>query len=107
MVKIVTPVELGDKLRSNDAKPLVIDVREPYEYAICHIDGSVNIPMGEIASRIVELDPSEATIVICHHDFRSMNVAVFLVSQGFDDVANLDGGIEAWAAEVDPTMPRY
>lgn len=107
MVKIVSPAELNDTLRLSAVKPVLLDVREPYEYAICHIGDSVNIPMGEIAGRIVELDPSEATIVICHHGFRSMNVAMFLVDRGFNNVANLDGGIEAWATEVEPAMPRY
>lgn len=107
MVKIISAAELGDMLKASAKKLFLLDVREPWEYAICHIAGSVNVPMGEIPGRLVELDPSETTIVICHHGFRSMNVAMFLANQGFDDITNLDGGIAAWAADVDTSMPRY
>jgi rhodanese-related sulfurtransferase len=96
--------ELLDEL---DTAPLLLDVREPHEFACCRIDGSLHIPMGEIVSRLNELDPDRATVVVCHHGMRSAQVARFLESQGFGQVINLSGGIDAWAREVDPGMPRY
>jgi rhodanese-related sulfurtransferase len=96
--------ELLDKL---DTAPLLLDVREPGEFACCRIEGSLHIPMGEIVSRLSELDPDRATVVVCHHGMRSFQVAQFLEIQGFGQIINLAGGIDAWAREVDPGMPRY
>jgi rhodanese-related sulfurtransferase len=89
-------------------KVRLIDVREPWEFATTRIDGSVEMPMGEVASRPhQELDPEERLVVVCHHGIRSMNVAVWLRGQGFEQVQSLRGGIDAWSAEVDPAVARY
>jgi rhodanese-related sulfurtransferase len=85
----------------------LLDVREAWEYELVHVDGALHVPMGEIPSRCAELPADEPLIVICHHGMRSLQVAQFLAARGFADVANLDGGIDAWAAAVDPTLARY
>lgn len=85
----------------------LLDVREPWEYEICHIDGSINIPMSQFLQRMEELEKNARIVVICHHGARSLQVAGFLEANGFDQVVNLEGGVSAWAAEVEPTMPVY
>jgi rhodanese-related sulfurtransferase len=89
------------------AKPTLLDVREPWEYALCHIEGSLSMPMQTLAVRHKELDTDAAVVVICHLGIRSFQVARFLEHTRFSKVYNLRGGVEAWAKEADPTMPRY
>lgn len=88
-------------------KPLLLDVRESNEFAICHIDGAQLMPMQTVPARAQELDPDQPTVVICHHGMRSMQVAMYLQQQGFSKLYNLGGGVAAWAAQVDPAMPTY
>jgi rhodanese-related sulfurtransferase len=90
-----------------DARPVVLDVREDWEYAHAHLPGSVHIPMGQIPARFGELDATQPLVVVCHHGMRSLQVAQFLEKKGFTSVCNLTGGIDAWAEQVDPAMPRY
>lgn len=91
-----------------DKKARLLDVREPWEFAAAHIEGSLLMPMGDVPARAhQELDPDEHLVVICHHGVRSMNVTVWLRNQGFERVQSLRGGIDAWSAEVDPAVPRY
>lgn len=85
----------------------LLDVREPWEFELCHIEGSTNIPMTELMGKLEMLDQSQETIVICHHGARSFQVAGFLESTGFKRVINLEGGVAAWASRVDPDMPKY
>ena len=87
--------------------PLLLDVREPWEFDICAIDGSVNIPMGQIPQRLDELPTSAEIVVICHHGVRSQQVIWFLRNQSLGDLVNLEGGVDAWARSVDPAMPVY
>lgn len=89
------------------AKPLIIDVREPAEHAICALENAQLIPMQQIPARIKELPRERDVVLYCHHGMRSYQVAEFLASAGFERLYNLDGGIAAWADEVDPQMPRY
>jgi len=88
-------------------KPVLLDVREPWEFQTCHIDGSVSIPMNTIPAQIEQLDRNAPVVCICHHGMRSMRVANFLEANGFGKVINLTGGIHAWAQQVDTTMPTY
>ncbi len=97
--------ELADLLAQ--ATPRLIDVREPWEFEICHIPGSVNIPMGEVVGEIAQFEHDGDTVVICHHGIRSANVIRYLEQQGVESLLNLDGGVDAWAREVDPAMPVY
>jgi rhodanese-related sulfurtransferase len=91
--------------------PIVLDVREPAELAIASVkaDGFtlLTIPMGVIPVRLSELDPQQPIACLCHHGGRSMQVAQFLASRGFENVANIAGGIHAWAAELDPGLATY
>jgi rhodanese-related sulfurtransferase len=89
------------------ARPLLLDVREPWEHQTCRIDGSVLMPMAEVPQRAGELDANADIVVICHHGGRSMRVALYLAGQGYGRVHNLDGGVDAWARTVDPSMPQY
>ncbi len=101
----IDPIELKRRLSKGD-KPLILDVREPWEIAAASIAGTLNIPMGDVPSRLSELDPDRETIVMCHHGVRSAQVARYLVHSGFERVLNLAGGIDAWS-EIDPSVPRY
>jgi rhodanese-related sulfurtransferase len=89
-------------------RPIILDVREPWEYQAARIEGSTLIPIGDIPSRAFnELDPEAHIVTLCHHGVRSMNVAVWLRNQGFENARSLRGGIDAWSSEIDPTVPRY
>lgn len=103
----ITASQLAQTLRHADRKPLLLDVREPFEFRYCHIAGSINIPMSDIFQEHSDLDPELETVVICHHGIRSAQIAAFLAERGFAHVINLAGGIAAWANEIDPSMPRY
>lgn len=87
--------------------PLLLDVREPWEYELCHLEGAQHMPMRTIPTRHEELDRDRDIVTICHHGMRSAQVAAFLSQQGFTRLHNLSGGVAAWAAEVDPAMPKY
>jgi adenylyltransferase/sulfurtransferase len=102
----VSPRQLKAKL-AEGRDLVVLDVRNPPELAICRIDGSVVIPLPELQGRIDELDPTRETVVHCHSGVRSMQATQWLRSQGFENVRNLRGGIDAWSVEVDPSVPRY
>ncbi|WP_334189828.1 rhodanese-like domain-containing protein [Noviherbaspirillum sp.] len=91
----------------NRPKPLLLDVREPWEFQTCHIEGAVPMPMNTVPARMQELDEDAAIVCICHHGARSMSVAAFLERNGFPNVINLTGGVHAWAQQVDGSMPTY
>lgn len=104
----LTAPDLAARLAdASRAQPLLLDVREPHEYAYCHIAGAVNMPMQSVPGRIAELDQEAEVVCICHHGMRSMQVARYLEQQGFASVTNLAGGVHAWAQQVDPGMPTY
>ncbi|CAB3760408.1 rhodanese-like domain-containing protein [Paraburkholderia humisilvae] len=89
------------------ATPVVLDVREPWEIETAKIAGSVSIPMREIPARSEELDDEAPIVCVCHHGARSAQVAMFLESRGHTNVFNLQGGIDAWSRQVDPSVPTY
>lgn len=105
----ITPSQLASIVSSPEREGIVLlDVREPAEYAVARIEGSVLMPMGEVPGRAnQELDPDARIVAICHHGVRSMNVAVWLRNQGFEKAQSLRGGIDAWSALMDPTVARY
>jgi rhodanese-related sulfurtransferase len=88
-------------------KPLLLDVREPWEWETAHIKGAKHIPMREVPARLEELDPAREVVAICHHGGRSQQVAMFLEKNGFSKVHNLQGGVDAWSRTVDPAVPLY
>ena len=100
---------LAEALRRPQAGAIqLLDVREPWEFETARIDGSLLMPMGDVPGRShQELDPEAHIVTICHHGVRSLNVAVWLRNQGFDRVQSLQGGIDAWSAIADPSVPRY
>lgn len=99
--------ELYEHLKQTGDAPLLLDVREPWEFGQASIDGSLLIPMRSVPGRLGELDPDRETVVICHHGIRSRMVGHFLERQGFSNVINLSGGIAAWARDIDRQMPTY
>lgn len=102
----ISAEEVKEKLDRGDNFVLV-DVREPHEWQICHIEGAKLIPLGEFAQRVNELDSATDIVLHCHHGQRSMKALQFLKKVGFTKLKNLKGGIDAWASSVDPDMPRY
>ncbi len=104
----LTAVELQEKLQDQDTNDiLLLDVREPHEFAYAHIAGSQLIPLNTVPSRIRELDAERETVVICHHGVRSMQASFFLERCGFTKIYNLTGGIDAWSLDCDASVPRY
>jgi rhodanese-related sulfurtransferase len=92
-------------------QPLLLDVREPAEWAAASVqpDGAelMRLPMAAIPTHLAELDPDRPVAVLCHHGGRSMQVAAFLHHHGFARVVNVAGGIDAWSLQLDPSVPRY
>ncbi len=107
-MKHISATELASWLADGAReRPLLLDVREPWENAICRIDGSELVPMREVPARLAALDTDRPIICVCHLGGRSAHAAVFLERQGCADVYNLTGGVEAWRRDVDPTMTKY
>ena len=88
-------------------KPLLVDVREPWEWDTARLEGALHIPMRDIPARVAEIDRGREVVAICHHGGRSMQVAMFLEKNGFSKVHNLQGGVDAWSRTVDPAVPTY
>jgi len=107
-VSSIAPAELAAWLSdAARAKPVLLDVREPWEFQTCRIGDARLVPLRELPARVAELDPAAETVLICHHGGRSMQAALFLARSGFGRVHNLAGGVDAWARSVDPAMPVY
>jgi len=102
----IDPVTLKARLDRGESV-VILDVREPFEIALAPFPGAMHIPMGDIPSRLSELDPDRETVVVCHHGVRSAQVAMYLAQMGFERVLNLAGGIDAWSEDADPSTPRY
>ena len=109
MLRDVRPRELRDYLNAADEEPLLLDVREPWEFEICHIKGSTLVPMNSVPAAITsgDLPNDREIIVVCHHGIRSRQVAMYLQHMGYEHVINLAGGIDAWAQDVDRDMATY
>ncbi|QDU94276.1 rhodanese-like domain-containing protein [Lignipirellula cremea] len=97
------------QLRDGGEEFLLLDCREPSEYEAVKIEGSKHLPMGETPSRLEELEAfrNGRIVVHCHHGGRSMKVTSFLRDQGFAGAQNMEGGIDQWSLEIDPSLPRY
>ena len=102
----ITVQELKQKLDRGE-KVVLIDVREPWEYNIAKIEGAQLIPLGTLATEYKKLDPGAEIVMHCHMGMRSMDATQFLLQQGFKNVKNLTGGINAWSQQIDPAVPRY
>lgn len=113
-MKMISAPELAAWLKECDAqtdtgssRPVLLDVREDWEVQTCRLAGATHIPMRTIPARVAELDTDATIVCYCHHGMRSQQVAQWLTSQGFADVYNLAGGIDAWSRQVDPGVPIY
>lgn len=102
----IEPEELALRLKRKDPLRL-IDVREPHEQGISHIEPAELIPLGEFAARMDELDPSEEIALLCRNGIRSARALQMLAAAGFQKAYNVRGGINAWAERIDPSLPRY
>ena len=105
----LSPTEFATRWPSYPAggDVVLLDVREHDELAIAAVAGALHIPMREIPARLAELDPSQPLVVMCHSGGRSRRVAEFLKGNGFPNVLNLNGGIDAWSTQIDSRVPRY
>lgn len=111
MIAQVRPSELNAWLQAQPADPVVLDVREPWEVQTASVRPEgfelLAIPMNTVPARLAEVPRDRPVAVLCHHGSRSQQVARFLEHQGYDNVANIAGGIDAWAREHDTKVPRY
>lgn len=101
----ITVQELAERVKTNHLK--LVDVREPHELEISHLPNATNIPLGQLAARLSELDSAEDMVLFCKSGARSTRALELLTSAGFKKVKNLKGGINAWAREVDTSLPIY
>jgi rhodanese-related sulfurtransferase len=99
--------QLKQYLDNCSEPPLLLDVRQPWEFDVCKLEGSTLLPMSQIPSALQDLDPDRETVVICHHGIRSRSVARYLEHAGFSNVINLSDGVDGWAKSVDKTMATY
>jgi rhodanese-related sulfurtransferase len=110
MIDQIRPAQLADWLATHHGTT-VLDVREAWEIQTAPAPAKgftlVHIAMNSIPGRLAELDPGQPIACLCHHGQRSMQVANFLAHHGFETIANIVGGIDAWSRELDPTVPRY
>jgi len=110
-MKQITAAQLKEWLDAADAgaraAPILLDVREPWEFEVVRVPGASLMPMRAIPARYLELKRDAETVVICHHGARSYQVAMFLEQQGFSNVINLYGGMAAWSRDVNPAAPTY
>jgi len=102
----ITPTQLAERLKAGNHLK-IIDVREPYEWEISHIEGAQLIPLGTLAARMNELDSADEIVLQCRTGVRSLKALELLYTAGFRKLKNLKGGINAWAREVDPRLPIY
>ena len=95
----------------DERRPLLLDVREDWEAAVARIApaevATLHIPMSQIPARLTEIAATQPIVAYCHHGMRSLQVVAFLARQGYENVYNLAGGIDAWSCEADASVPRY
>jgi rhodanese-related sulfurtransferase len=99
--------DVTDAARQVQAGALLLDVREPFEIQICAVPGSRHVPMRQIPESLSDLPRDQPILVLCHHGGRSLRVTQFMRANGFANVTNIAGGIEAWAVQIDPSLARY
>jgi rhodanese-related sulfurtransferase len=102
----ITPREVKDLL-TRGVKFFFVDVREPWEHQTAKIEGSTLIPLRDIPVNLARFEEADEVVLFCHHGMRSLDAAAWLRSQGVEGARSMSGGIERWATEVDPRIPRY
>jgi adenylyltransferase/sulfurtransferase len=108
LVREITVEELADKIDRGE-RPLLLDVRQPWEHDLSRLENSVLVPLPELPSRTADVRPAPGQLVVCycHHGVRSLRAAELLSGAGLDPVVSLAGGIDAWSERIDPRVPRY
>lgn len=108
MIAQIAPADLAAwRADAARAAPVIVDVREPWEFERCRIEGSLALPLSQLPARRTEIPEDRELVLVCHHGSRSQQAAMWLAQNGYLHLHNLRGGVEAWALEVDPTMARY
>ncbi|GAB5417210.1 MAG: molybdopterin-synthase adenylyltransferase MoeB [Crocinitomicaceae bacterium] len=102
----ISVTELKQRMDRQE-NPLILDVREPFELEICSFEGALHIPLQSLPTQMAEIPKDTPVIAVCHHGIRSANAIAFLKDQGWTNLSNLEGGIHAWAVEIDPNMAQY
>ncbi len=102
----IDPAEVAGRLAASPP-PLLLDVREQWEWDVAHLEGSLHIPLGQLPGRLQEVDTRREIVTLCHHGMRSLHARDLLLGAGFSRVRSLAGGIDAWAEVVEPGMRRY
>jgi rhodanese-related sulfurtransferase len=102
----ISPVEVKSRMDRGE-KIMLVDVREPWEYDLCRIEGAKLVPLGSLAANVNGLLGVDEVICYCHHGMRSLDAAAWLRFQGIENAKSLSGGIERWSTDVDPQVPRY
>ncbi|HEX9155476.1 MAG TPA: rhodanese-like domain-containing protein [Nitrospira sp.] len=102
----ISPKELKARIDKGD-QLVLLDVREQWEFDLAKVNGSTLIPLGTLPQSLSKLSRDSEIVAICHHGMRSADATNFLLQQGFQNVKNLVGGIDAWSAQVDGSVPRY
>jgi rhodanese-related sulfurtransferase len=107
MIQEINCNELNIRLKQPHNKPVLLDVRNDDEFELCHIPGSIHIPLHNISQFMETLNKNDELVCICHHGYRSFKAALLLEQNGFSMIFNLKGGIDEWAKNIDPTMKQY
>ena len=102
----ISPIELKSRLDKGD-QLVLLDVREQWEFDLAKVNGSTLIPLATLPQSLAKLNRDAEIIAICHHGMRSADATNFLLQQGYSNVKNLVGAIDAWSAQVDRSVPRY
>lgn len=106
-MKNLPAAKLKNYLESANPSPILLDVREPWEYQVVHFPDSVLLPLRNLPDALTEFSLDQELVIICHHGIRSMHAAIYLESAGFTNIINLKGGIDGWARDLDPHMAVY
>ncbi|WP_052046203.1 rhodanese-like domain-containing protein [Candidatus Paracaedibacter symbiosus] len=106
MVQEISPQDLQLML-SESQDYVLLDVRQPWEFKICHLPNSLNIPLNDLDKLTTQLPDDKEIVTICHHGVRSKQAAILLGQCGYPKAVSLQGGVDAWARDINPTMERY
>ncbi len=107
MLREISPIELHKLLGGTTARPLLIDVRAPWEHETARLEDSISIPLSSLEEEMAKLEKEQNIVVYCHHGIRSVEAVHMMEEAEFKNVLNLRGGIHAWSCEVDPGVPTY
>lgn len=106
MIKSISPQE-AKQLIENESSLKLIDVREPWEYKLAKLENSQLIPLRDLTNHLEKFEPNDSFLIYCHHGSRSFYACAYMLQQGFKEVYNLEGGIDAWSKEIDKSIPKY